>query len=204
MRSKEICGVNDSAPVRKSKILSIFQPVRFPDRALSFTYSLPVVELVRAVRQPIRRRFPCWSSISRIKPNYASRGGAQSATTGMNSPNGDNRRPAQLTLRAAAHLGHCWSEHGVPIECADDELIDFFIRPLPACASSLGFHGRDRYHAVGARHFLSYLRTKGIVPPTKRSLKDYSAQAPGFLLDWPHPGRNRGFYFRYSENAGTN
>jgi site-specific recombinase XerD len=78
---------------------------------------------------------------------------------------GYKQRPAQLTLRAAAHLGHWLSEHGAPIECADDELIDSFIHHLPACACSHAFRGGDRYHAVGARCFLNDLRTIGIIPP---------------------------------------
>ena len=78
---------------------------------------------------------------------------------------GYKQRPAQLTLRAAAHFGHWLSEHGVLIESADNELIDTFARHLPTCACSHSFEGRDNYHAVGARRFLSYLRTIGIVPP---------------------------------------
>ena len=41
---------------------------------------------------------------------------------------GYKQRPAQLTLRAAAHFGHWGSEHVVPIEQVDNELIDTFAR----------------------------------------------------------------------------
>jgi len=78
---------------------------------------------------------------------------------------GYKQRPAQLTLRAAAHLGHWVLEHAGPIEQADDELIDTFARHLPGCACSHGFQGRDNYHAAGARRFLTHLRTVGTVPP---------------------------------------
>jgi integrase/recombinase XerD len=78
---------------------------------------------------------------------------------------GYKQRPAQLTLRAAAHFGYWLLEHAVPIACADDELIDTFACHLSICECSHGFQGRDNYHAVGARRFLNYLRTIGIVPP---------------------------------------
>ena len=63
---------------------------------------------------------------------------------------GYKQRPAQLTLRAAAHFGHWLLEHAVPIACADDELIDTFACHLSFCECSHGFQGRDNYHAVGA------------------------------------------------------
>ncbi|MCB1689813.1 MAG: tyrosine-type recombinase/integrase [Halioglobus sp.] len=78
---------------------------------------------------------------------------------------GYKQRPAQLTLRAAAHFGHWLSEHDVPTEHADDQLIDTFAGHLPSCVCSHGFRGSDNYHAVGARRFLSYLQTIGTVPP---------------------------------------
>jgi len=78
---------------------------------------------------------------------------------------GYKQRLAQLTIRAAAHLGHWLSEHEVPIEHADDQLIDTFACHLTICGCSHSFQGHDNYHAVGARRFLSYLRTIGIVPP---------------------------------------
>lgn len=79
---------------------------------------------------------------------------------------GYKHRPAQLTLRAAAHFGHWVSEHGVGIAHVDDALIATFAGHLPACACVHGFHGRDRYHAAGARRFLGYLRTAGTVLPS--------------------------------------
>ena len=78
---------------------------------------------------------------------------------------GYKQRPAQLTLRAAAHFGHWVAEHAVPIEHIDDELIGTFARHLPTCACSHGFQGRGNYHAAGARRFLAHLRTTGTVPP---------------------------------------
>ena len=44
---------------------------------------------------------------------------------------GYKRRPAQLTLRGAAHLGFWALEHGVPIEQCDEEVIDAFSRRNP-------------------------------------------------------------------------
>lgn len=78
---------------------------------------------------------------------------------------GYKQRPAQLTLRGAAHFGHWFSELGVRIEHVDDELIDIFARHLPTCACAHGFQGRDNYHAAASRRFLSYLRTVDVVPP---------------------------------------
>ena len=80
---------------------------------------------------------------------------------------GYKRRPAQLTLRAAAHFGHWVLERALPIEHVNDELIATFARHLPTCACSHCFQGRGNYHAAGARRFLGHLRTVGIVsPPT--------------------------------------
>ena len=78
---------------------------------------------------------------------------------------GYKQRPAQLTLRAAAHFGYWVSEHAGPIEQADDELIDTFERHLPGCTCSNDFQGRGNYHAAGARRFLIHLQTVGTVPP---------------------------------------
>ena len=75
------------------------------------------------------------------------------------------QRPAQLTLRAAAHFGHWLFERGFTLEHADDLLVDTFSCHLLTCACSHGFQGRDNYHAAGARRFLSYLRPMGVVPP---------------------------------------
>jgi hypothetical protein len=66
---------------------------------------------------------------------------------------GYKQRPAQLTLRGAAHLGHWTSAHGVPIERVDAEVSDAFARHLPTCVCPHAFQGRDAYHAAGARRF---------------------------------------------------
>lgn len=76
---------------------------------------------------------------------------------------GYKQRPAQLTLRGAAHLGHWASVQGVPPERFDDEVTDTFTRHLPSCMCPRAFYGRDNYHAVGARCFIEYLRTRGII-----------------------------------------
>lgn len=77
---------------------------------------------------------------------------------------GYKQRPAQLTLRGVAHFGYWTSERTVPVERINSELIDAFAGHLPTCACSHHFQGRDVYHAAGARRFLSYLQTEGIVP----------------------------------------
>ena len=76
---------------------------------------------------------------------------------------GYKQRPAQQTLRGAAHLGHWASAHGVPTERVDDAVSDAFARHLPSCTCPHAFQGRDRYHATGARRFIQYLRTVGII-----------------------------------------
>lgn len=96
---------------------------------------------------------------------------------------GYKQRPAQLTLRAAAHFGHWVSERAVPIEHVDDELIATFARHLPTCVCSHGFQGRRNYHAAGARRFLSYLRTAGTVPPPDTETVPMAPLAKRFC-DW--------------------
>jgi len=75
---------------------------------------------------------------------------------------GYRRRPAQLALRAAAHLGHWVSARAIPTGRLDEQL-DAFVRHLPACACSHDFQGRDDYHAAGAQRFVEYLQTTGVV-----------------------------------------
>ncbi len=77
---------------------------------------------------------------------------------------GYKRRPAQLTLRGAAHLGFWASEHDVPIERFDEEVLDAFLRHLPTCVCAHAFQGRNDYHASAARRFIEHLRTVGVVP----------------------------------------
>ena len=75
---------------------------------------------------------------------------------------GYQRRPAQLALRAAAHLGHWALARAIPTGQLDEQL-DAFVRHLPACACSHDFQGRDDYHAAGARRFVEYLQTIGVL-----------------------------------------
>lgn len=77
---------------------------------------------------------------------------------------GYQRRPAQLALRAAAHLGHWTSARGIPSGRLDEQL-DAFVRHLPGCTCPHDFQGRDDYHAAGGRRFVEYLQTIGHVPP---------------------------------------
>lgn len=76
---------------------------------------------------------------------------------------GYKQRPGQLILPGAAHFGQWTSARAVPIERVDDALGDAFVRHLPSCGCSRIFQGRDDYHAVGARRFIDYLRTVGII-----------------------------------------
>ncbi len=75
---------------------------------------------------------------------------------------GYQRRPAQLALRAAAHLGHWALARAIPTGRLDEQL-DAFVRHLPACACPHDFQGRDDYHAAGARRFVEYLQTIGVL-----------------------------------------
>jgi len=78
---------------------------------------------------------------------------------------GYQRRPAQLALRGAAHLGHWATGRGVPIERFDEEVLDAFARHLPTCACAHAFQGHDDYHVAGARRFIEHLRAVGVLPP---------------------------------------
>ena len=71
---------------------------------------------------------------------------------------GYQRRPAQLSLRAAAHLGHWALACGIPTGLLDEQL-DAFARHLPTCTCTHDFQGRDDYHAAGARRFVEYLQS---------------------------------------------
>lgn len=78
---------------------------------------------------------------------------------------GYKRRPGQLLLRGAAHLGHWISARGGGIGRIEAGVLDAFARHLPTCACSHPFQGRDRYHREGAQRFLTYLQRVGVVPP---------------------------------------
>ena len=79
-----------------------------------------------------------------------------------------SERPAQLSLRAAAHLGHWASACGIPNGQLDEQL-DAFTRHLPSCTCMHGFRGRDHYHATGARRFVEYLQTMGSAQGLRRA-----------------------------------
>lgn len=78
---------------------------------------------------------------------------------------GYKRRPGQLLLRGAAHLGHWTSARGVGTGRIHAGVLDAFVRHLPTCACPHPFQGRARYHREGAQRFLRYLQHVGVVPP---------------------------------------
>jgi site-specific recombinase XerD len=83
---------------------------------------------------------------------------------------GYKRRPGQLLLRGAAHLGHWAAARDVGIGCIHAGVLDAFARHLSACACPHPFQGRDRYHREGAQRFLTYLQRVGVMPrPTTAS-----------------------------------
>lgn len=95
---------------------------------------------------------------------------------------GYRRRPAQLSLRAAAHLGHWASVRRAPTDQLDEQL-EAFTCHLPKCTCRHGFRGRDPYHAAGARRFVEYLRTIGILHPICAEPEPMPALVVGFC-DW--------------------
>jgi integrase/recombinase XerD len=78
---------------------------------------------------------------------------------------GYKRRPGQLALRGAAHVGYWTSARSVPTDQIDDGVLTSFARHLPTCACAHPFHGGDRYHREGAQRFVEHLQDVGIVPP---------------------------------------
>ena len=95
---------------------------------------------------------------------------------------GYQRRPAQLSLRAAAHLGHWALACGIPTGLLDEQL-DAFARHLPTCTCTHDFQGRDDYHAAGARRFVEYLQTKGILRRACAEPEPVPTPVTGFC-DW--------------------
>ena len=79
---------------------------------------------------------------------------------------GYKRRPGQLVLRGAAHLGHWTVARGVPLDRITEEGLDSFAQHLPTCACPHPFQGRDRYHMEGAQRLVKHLRRVGFLPPT--------------------------------------
>jgi site-specific recombinase XerD len=75
---------------------------------------------------------------------------------------GYKRRPGQLLLRGAAHLGH-WTAR-VQSDRIDAGVLDAFARHLRTCVCAHPFRGRDRYHQEGAQRFLTHLQRVGVVP----------------------------------------
>lgn len=84
---------------------------------------------------------------------------------------GYRRRPGQLILRGAAHLGHWASIRSGPICLLDEGVLNSFSTHLPTCACPHSFRGRDRYHIEGARRFFEYLQSLGILPPVNADPK---------------------------------
>lgn len=93
------------------------------------------------------------------------------------------RRPAQLTLRGAAHLGHWASARDVPISLLDEELIDAFVCHVPTCACLHPYGGRGCYHMVGALRFVGHLQRMGILPPSAAKSETVSPLVQSFS-DW--------------------
>ena len=95
---------------------------------------------------------------------------------------GYRRRPAQLSLRAAAHLGHWASACGIPTGQIHEQL-DSFVRHLPACTCVHDFQGCDDYHAAGARRFVEYLQAIGVLSRAGAEPEPMPALVVGFC-DW--------------------
>ena len=84
---------------------------------------------------------------------------------------GYKRRPGQLLLRGAAHLGHWTATCGVRTDQITAAVLDAFARHLALCACPQAFQGRRRYHWEGAQRWVAHLRRVGVVPsfPTPAS-----------------------------------
>ena len=77
---------------------------------------------------------------------------------------GYKRRPGQLLLRGAAHLGHWTARVRTEI---NTQILGAFARHLRTCACPHPFRGGDRYHYEGAQRFVTHLQRVGVVssPP---------------------------------------
>jgi hypothetical protein len=96
---------------------------------------------------------------------------------------GYKRRPAQLALRGAAHLG-CWaSTCGIPIGSLDETVVDSFIHHVPKCTCRHPFRGRDKYHVAGARLLFEHLQNKGFLSSKREEPETISDLISGFS-DW--------------------
>lgn len=78
---------------------------------------------------------------------------------------GYKRRPGQLLLRGAAHLGHWLAARDVRTDGVDDGVLSTFTRHVPTCACTHPFAGRDCYHREGALHLFRHWQRVGVVPP---------------------------------------
>ena len=77
---------------------------------------------------------------------------------------GYKRRPGQLLLRGAAHLGHWTATRGMREDQITAAVLDVFARHLAHCACPQAFQGRRRYHWEGAQRLVGHLRRSGVVP----------------------------------------
>jgi integrase len=102
---------------------------------------------------------------------------------------GYRRRPAQLLLRSAAHLGEWASIEQVRVDQFDEAVLDSFSGHLTTCACTHPFRGRDRRAMRGANRFVEYLQSRGIVPVVKLEAQGSPALVETFS-DWMR--RHRG------------
>ncbi len=77
---------------------------------------------------------------------------------------GYKRRPGQLLLRGAAHLGHWIATRGIREDQITTAVLDVFARHLAHCACPQAFQGRRRYDWEGAQRLVGHLRRSGVVP----------------------------------------
>jgi integrase/recombinase XerD len=77
---------------------------------------------------------------------------------------GYKRRPGQLLLRGAAHLGHWIAARGVRAGDVHAEVLAAFAHHVPTCTCVHPFAGRDRYHREGAQHLVTHWQRVGVVP----------------------------------------
>ena len=102
---------------------------------------------------------------------------------------GYRRRPAQLLLRSAAHLGEWASIEQVRIDQFDQPVLASFAGHLATCSCTHPFRGRDRRTMRGANRFVEYLQSRGIVPPAESKAQPPPAFVEAFS-DWMR--RHRG------------
>jgi site-specific recombinase XerD len=101
---------------------------------------------------------------------------------------GYKRRPGQLVLRGAAHLGHWISAHDVPTHRINEEVLERFAHHLPTCACPHPFQGRDRYHREGARRLFTHLQRVGVWPSPHAEPETIPPLVKGFSA-WMHQHR---------------